>query len=328
MPLAVQYDRVGGPEVLHLREVAAVSPGPGQVRVRVTCVGINPYDFKVRRGIAPSEAPFPRGLGSDFAGVIEVVGSGASYVEDGADVRVGDEVLGWGTNTLAEQLLVDVGQITRKPKELSCAVASSLATPGLTAVAALDVLQISARDTILLSAAAGAVGLIYSQLAIARGARVIGTASSANHLLLRRLGVEPIEYGPGLADRVRALGGTVTAVQDNFGRETIEAGFELGVPATRICSIVDHAAVAQYGLASPGRYRRSAVTLGVLARQAAAGELVLAIDSEYPLVRVVEAFTHLESRHLRGKVVVAAKSVGGGGPAVGIGAGRGHRQDR
>jgi len=305
MPLAVQYAQTGGPDVLHLRLVDTVPPKNGQLQIRVATVGINPYDFKVRQGIAPSDSPFPRGLGSDFAGVVEAVGADASY-ENGSDVRVGDEVLGWATNSLAAQLVVAAGQVTRRPPALSWSVAGSLATPGLTAVASLDTLHISADDTILLSAAAGAVGLIYAQLAVARGARVIGTASSANHQLLRRLGVEPIEYGPGLVDRVRSLADEVTAVQDNFGRETILAGLELGVPPNRICSIVDHAAIAEFGLASPGRYQRSAVTLAGLAEQAAGGQIELPIAAEYPIDRIVEAFNHLETRHLAGKIVVTA----------------------
>ncbi len=309
MPLAVEYDRLGGPEVLHLSQVQDAVPAPGEMVVRVAAVGINPFDFKVRTGFAPSDAPFPRRLGSDFTGTVVGVGAEARFGEDlpyaaGNPIQVGDTVLGWTTGALAEMVTVPADQVAPKPAGLSSQVAGSLATPGLTAIAALDLLDIGAEDTVLVSAAAGGVGLIYSQLAVSRGARVIGTASTKHHDLLRRLGVEPVTYGVGLVDRVRAMTDRPTAVQDNFGRETIDAALELGVPAPRICTIVDHAAAAELGLASPGRYRRSAATLARLADSVANGDLYLPIQAQYPLDEVVQAFQHLESRHLGGKIVV------------------------
>lgn len=306
MPHAVQFTKFGGPEVLHLVDVPDKHPSAGEVRLRVKAVGLNPFDSKRRSGLAPMQVLFPAGSCSDLAGIVDEVGEGASYV-DGTPVAVGDEVLGWSSDYhgLAEQAVVPASHVTLRPAALAWEQAGGLMTAGLTADAAITTLDIGAADTVLLSAAAGAVGQLYAQLAVQRGAAVIGTASVANHEFLRSLGAIPVAYGPGLADRVRTAAPTaITAVQDNVGRETIDAGLELGVPANRICSIVDHTAVAELGLASPGRYERSAATLGRLAASVADGTLQLAIQRVFPVTEYREAFGLLETRHLRGKVVV------------------------
>ncbi len=306
MPRAVLYDRFGTAEVLEIKHIPEVHATEGRARVAVVAVGLNPFDFKMRSGAIPIGDPrFPRGLGGDFAGVIDEVGEGASYW-DGAPVKPGDEVLGWSdAGTLREQLVVPTAQLARKPAALSWHVAASLSGPAQTADAALKALAIGPSDTVLLSAAAGGVGFVYAQLARARGASVIGTASPGNFDALERIGVVPTTYGPELADRVRALApGGITAVQDNFGRETIDAGFALGLTADRICTIVDHEAVTELGLASPGRYARSAERLEGFARLAAEGGLQLPIQSVFALAQVREAFELLEGRHLSGKVVV------------------------
>src|SRR5690606_5371946 len=142
--------------------------------------GLNPFDSKARSGKASVPMPLPRGIGTDFAGVVTRVADGASYA-DVTPVSIGDEVLGWGFGSLREHFAVPAAQLARKPEGLSWAVAGSLSTPGQTAVASLQVLNPGPADTVLVSAAAGAVGFLYCQLAVAAGARVIGTASHGNH---------------------------------------------------------------------------------------------------------------------------------------------------
>ncbi|MEN9751820.1 MAG: hypothetical protein RLZZ600_867, partial [Actinomycetota bacterium] len=162
-----------------------------------------------------------------------------------------------------------------------------------------------AGDTVVVGAAAGAVGIVYCQLAIASGARVIGTASAGNHEFLRSLGVEPVEYGEGLAARLQELTPDgITFVQDNWGREFIDVALSIGVPADKICTIVDHKATAELGLSNPGRYERSPLVLGDIATKIAAGDIVLPIERVFPLSQFREAFELLESRHLRGKIIL------------------------
>ena len=140
---------------------------------------------------------------------------------------------------------------------------------------------------------------------MAAGARVIGTASEANHAFLREIDVEPVTYGAGLADRLRALTPEgIAFVQDNWGREFIDVALEIGVPANKVCTIVDHGATAELGLANPGRYERSAAKLGRLAQKVAAGEIVLPIERTFALNQYREAFELLEARHVRGKIVL------------------------
>lgn len=302
MARVVQFDEFGGPEVLHVREREDPLPAPGEVRVHMRAVGLNPFDAKARSGRIPFIRPtFPLGLGSDFAGVVDAVGSGAPFA-------VGDEVAGWSdSGALADRIVVPAGNLAIKPAAVSWEVAASLSAPAQTAHHCLETLSIGAGDTVLLSAAAGAVGMIYAQRAIARGAVVIGTASATNAARLRSISVIPTTYGPGLADRVRLLApGGITAAQDNAGRETIDAALELGLPPARICSIVDHGAVAELGLASPGRYVRSSAVVAEFLALIAQGDLRLDIEAVFPLPRVREAFETLESPHRSGKVVIVA----------------------
>ncbi|WP_228373022.1 NADP-dependent oxidoreductase [Demequina maris] len=305
MQRAVLFDETGGPDVLCVAEVPVPKPGPDGVVVEVRAVGINPYDAKARSGLIPLDTPFPRSLGGDFAGVVSAAGADARYW-DGTPVVPGDEVLGWGAGTLREHLAVPSSHLARKPAGVPFEVAGSLSTPGQTANAAMGVLEPGEGDVVLVSAAAGAVGFLFCQLALAAGAAVVGTAGPGNHARLRGIGVVPVEYGPGLVDRVRAAAPRgITAVQDNFGREAIDAGLALGVAPDRICAIADRAAVAELGLRSPGRYERRADVLDRLARMVADGGLVLPVQAVLPLERVAEAFSLLETRHLHGKVVVA-----------------------
>lgn len=301
---SIRYNEVGGPEVLYVTEEATPEPNEGRVVVAVRAVGLNPFDGKVRAGLIPMTSAFPRGLGGDFSGVVVATGDNAVYF-DGAPVAVGDEVLGWGVSTLREAIRIPAASLARKPASVSFAVAGSLSTPGQTANASFDVLNPGHGDTILVSAAAGAVGFIYSQLAVAAGARVIGTASAANHDRLRAVGIEPTEYGAGLAERVRALAlKGLTGVQDNAGGETIDVALELGVPPERICEIVDHEATERLSLATPGQVARRADVLQRLVDLVADGELHLEIQQEFSFDEVAAAFTLLEGRHLSGKVVV------------------------
>ena len=305
MPRAVVYNRQGGPEVLELVEADTVYPESGQVSIEVKAAGLNPFDFKLRSGIIPMPVEFPRGIGTDFAGVVTGVSASATYA-DGRPIHIGDEVLGWSDGgTMRDQLVVPTANVARKPAGLSWELAGSLATAVLTADASIALMNPQAGDTVVVSAAAGAVGLVYCQLAINAGARVIGTASAANHDYLSALGVEPLNYGAGLVERLHAVTPNgVTFAQDNWGREFIDDMLEYGLAPEKICTIVDHKATAELGLSNPGRYERSTATLESLAQQFASIDLVLPIERAFPLTEFREAFELLESRHLRGKVVL------------------------
>lgn len=305
VPKAVQYTEPGDVSVLSVVDVLDQPLVDGQVRVEVVAAGINPFDFKMRMGVVPMPLPFPRCTGNDFAGRVIEVGPGASY-EDGSAVTVGDGVLGFTMqDALREHVTVPASNLAIKPNGISWEQAGSLATPGLTAQACIDFMQPGPSDIVFLSAAAGSVGALYAQIAITRGARVIGSASSSNADYLRSLGVIPVDYEGDLAKQVaqHAPNG-VTMMQDNWGREAIDFGLALGLKPEKICTIVDHAATAQLGLSNPGQYARKPSTLRALAEQIAEGSLSFPIEHTYSLADVQQAFTQLETRHGRGKIVI------------------------
>jgi NADPH:quinone reductase-like Zn-dependent oxidoreductase len=147
--------------------------------------------------------------------------------------------------------------------------------------------------------------VLAAQLVVRAGATVIGTASEENHEFLESLGVIPVAYGDGLADRVRDVldDDRVTAVLDNHGPETIEAALELGVPIERVNSIAVFGPEAR-GAQNVGGRAATNDDLAELADLLAENELVLPIDSIYPIERTVEAYGRLEGGHVRGKIVI------------------------
>ena len=197
---AVLFNEYGGPDVLHVGEVAEPHAGAGQVRVAVRAVGVNPIDWKVRSGAMAQfiRVEFPSVPGEEAAGVVDEVGDGVD------DVAVGDEVFGLAVGGGAAEYAL-LGHYAAKPAGLSWAEAAGLPAAAETAVRALDLLGVVADQTVLVNGAAGGVGSAAVQFARARGARVIGTASEANHEFLRTLGAEPTTYGEGMVDRVRQL---------------------------------------------------------------------------------------------------------------------------
>lgn len=296
------YNEAGGPDVLFVSEVEEPSPAAGKVLIAVEAAGLNPYDAKARSGVIPSDAPFPRRIGGDFAGSVIAVGEGAAYT-DGSPVSVGDAVMGRAAGAVAEQVVARTAEIAPRPDALAVEVAGGLHVAGLTAVSCLATVPVGDGDVVLVGGASGAVGLVASQLAIARGARVIGSASVANHDFLRSLGVEPVEYGEGLADRVRELG-EITAVMDCHGRDALDTGIDLGVPVDRMVAIAAYAALDELGVHNVERAARTPENLRALAEDIAAGKIVFPVVATYPLDEVVEAFQALESSHEPGKIVI------------------------
>lgn len=291
---SVRFDTYGAPGVLHLIDREVPAPGEGKVRVRVRAAGINPADSKSRGGAW--EPKLPSGIGREFAGEIESLGAGVT------EWSIGDEAFGFAaTGALAELVVTSATNLARKPADLDWIVAGGLALAGLTAFNTVRSQHLGPDDTVLVSAASGGVGVLAAQLARRTGARVIGTASPANHDFLRSLDIEPVAYGTGLVDALRPLG-PVTVVLDNNGPATVEAGLALGVSPDRINSIATDA--AEYGIRSVGRGDVDVAALAELARLVVAGELVVPIDATFALDEVVAAFEKLDGGHARGKIVI------------------------
>ena len=301
---AVVFEDFGGPEVLHLAEVETPEPGPKRVRIRVRAAGVNPVDFKIRSGLMRPTLPakLPAIPGSEAAGVVEEVGA---EVEG---ISVGDEVFGWTRGgAYCEQAILTTCAV--KPADVSFIDAVALPVTGETAERVLRLLEVKAGETLLIHGAAGAVGTMAVQLAVARGAKVIGTAGASNQEYVASLGGIPTLYGDGLVERVRALAPAgIDAVFDVAGRGALEDSVELrGGTTERIVTIADYQGAEKLGIVfsgGPGSSVASRELLEDLVGQVARGELKVAIGATYPLAEAAEAQRVSEAGHGRGKLVL------------------------
>ncbi|WP_437331752.1 NADP-dependent oxidoreductase [Sorangium sp. So ce394] len=302
---AVRLDSFGGPEVLEIREVPAPQAGPGQVRVRVTAAGLNPMDWFMTAD-ADTAARFglslPAGFGTDYAGVVDQVGDGVT------GFAPGDRVFGGAlSRAVADFVVVDptggiaANEAHHTPDGVDDRTAATLTIAGRTASAALAVVELGPDDTVLIGGAAGGVGVFVVQMARIAGARVIGTGSATSADFLRALGAEPVAYGGGLADRVRAVAPRgITAAIDLHGTETAHAARALGVPDTRITTIaaqVDGITPANGANAAPGALEK-------LAGLIATGRLRVPIAASFPVEQIRAAVELQAGRHVKGKVVI------------------------
>ncbi|WP_329205123.1 NADP-dependent oxidoreductase [Streptomyces sp. NBC_01696] len=304
---AISYSRYGSADVLEYGERPDPKVGPDSVLVKVRAAAVNPVDWKAREGYlqAGLEAVFPVIPGWDVSGV--VVQPGAAVDE----FAVGDEVIGYvredflSRGTFAEYVAAPVRTLARKPLSLSFEEAAGLPLCGLTAHQVLHgVLGVQEGETVLVHAAAGGVGSLGVQLARHAGCRVIGTAGPRNHDYVRRLGGEPVEYGEGLAARLRELVPEgFDAAFDTVGGEALRISAETLAPGGRLASIAD-AEVFSYG----GRYafvRPDATDLAHLAGLAEQGIVSVHVDRVFPLEAAADAYRLNQEGRTRGKIVVS-----------------------
>ena len=313
---AVRFAGTGPSSVLRVTaDVPEPHAGPGTIRIAVVAAGVNAWDWKVRSGAAGVPVTAPRIPGGDAAGVVDEIGAGVT------GVAVGDEVFGVATTGATAQFAV-LAHWADKPAGLSFAAAAGLPTPAETAVRALDALGIGVPPagaavprTLLISGAAGGVGLTAAQFARERGARVIGTASPARHELLRRLGVTPTAYGDGLVARVRALAPDgVDRALDAAGHGVVPALVELTGDAAHVVSIADFS--AHGARTTDGGEGRAWHALGEAAALIAAGRLELPVAAVFPMSEAGAAHDLSESGHAGGRVVILVAGPGAEDPAA------------
>jgi NADPH:quinone reductase-like Zn-dependent oxidoreductase len=295
---AIQYRRFGGPDVLELVEVPDPQPGPGQVRVAVRAVGVNPIDWKMRSGMMGGE--LPQTTGREAAGVVDAIGEG---IEDAAP---GDRVFGFVTGGGAAELavLTDYAPI---PDSLDFAGAAALPVAVETATRTLDLLRVGHDTILLINGAAGAVGSSAVQLARLRGARVIGTASPHNHEYLRSLGAEATTYGDGLIDRVREIApGGVDAALDAAGGGALPALVELAGDPKQVVTIADYAGAQETGARFSGGMGTERAIHGLrhIGELIESGEFSLPVAQTFPLEKAGDAHELSEEGHVRGKLVL------------------------
>lgn len=301
---AITYERFGGPDVLRLTDQPLPKVGPGEVLVRVRSAAVNPVDWKLMSGALDPlmVSSFPVIPGWDVAGVVEAVGI------DVPEYAPGDEVIGYvrkdvvAGGTYADYVCAPVRTLARRPTALDWDQAAGLPLAGLTAHQVLERLGTGPGTTVLLHGGAGGVGQAGIQLARRAGARVIATASPANHDLLRSLGAEPVAYGEGLVDRVRALAPSGVDVVADF------VGGVLDVTTAVLAEDGRHASIADRGAPAAGGQwmwvRPDAADLDHLAGLADAGELSVRVARSFDLEQAIEAMEASMGGHAAGKIAI------------------------
>ena len=287
---AITYAQYGDPDNLTLTDVPEPKVGPAEVLIRVRSAAVNPVDWKVAAGglDALMHTVFPVIPGWDVSGVVERVGL------DTPEFVPGDEVIAYARKdyvhggTFAEFVTVPVRAVARKPRALDWDQAAGLPLAGLSAYQLLSRLGVAKGETVLVHAAAGA--------------RVIGTASEANHEVLRGFGAEPVEYGEGLVDRVREIAPDGVDVVVDFVGGVLDTTLAVLKDGGRHGSIVDGEVADQGGLYA--WVRPNAVDLQNLADLADQGLLSVPVAQVFPLEKAAEAFRVSQGGHVRGKIAI------------------------
>ncbi len=301
---AARFSEYGDFDAISIEQVPAPEPGEGEVSLRVRAAGVNPIDWKLLHGLYAGGQALaePRGLGVDVAGVVEKTGPGVE------GLAPGQELLGQPTTaSYAEVALSRPELLVEKPAGVPWEVAGSLGVIVGTAYATLDRLAPQAGETLLLAGASGMVGQIATQLAVARGVKVIGTAGEDKLASVRELGAVAVPYGEGLAERLRAAAPDgADAGLDASGHGELAALLEvLGAPQ-RLLTIADAAGARELGVAfhAGGGGELTIPALREVLPLIEEGRMSVPIAGVYELDRAAEALSESEHGHPAGKLVI------------------------
>lgn len=321
---AVQFDRAGGPEVIRVVDSPIPTPEPGEARVRVEACGLNFSDIMIRQGRYVMEVPFPYRVGREFSGKIDAVGDGV------AALKKNDTVFGLSFNggAMAEYVVVDAGSVNAVPPGVPPAEAAALQIQGINALFCVeDYGHVQKGETVVVHSAAGGVGGLVVQIAVARGARVIGTTSKDEKLqAILELGAEALNYTKGdwVAEVKRLTAGRgADVIIDGIGGEVfrrsvfeatahggrviisgVSSGEEVSLTNFQISAA--HRTLVGVSVPSffPGHVDRIVSAMSRLFSLVAQGLLRVRIGHTIPLANAVEAFRLMEERRNTGKVVV------------------------
>jgi NADPH:quinone reductase-like Zn-dependent oxidoreductase len=304
----IQYHRYGGPEELHLEEVKLPEPDQGQVRVRVKAAGVNPMDWGIRRGKIRmlTGRQFPRGLGHDFAGVVEAVGPGSTRL------KIGDEVFSATgmkqAGAFAEVLIADEKHVLLKPASLSFEQAAALTIVSVTAWTALiDRAKLRAGQSVFIGGCLGGVGRAAVQIALMHGATVSGSCSKDQREEAVALGVrEVVDYRNFDVTPYKGRFDIVLDTPAAFSMSQSGAMLKRGGHAVYIDGISLKMLLC---LLSPRHLSVIAnpkpETMAGILRAAEQGKLVPKIGLVVPLSDAIPAITKLETTRLpKGKLVI------------------------
>ncbi|MGH3262563.1 MAG: NADP-dependent oxidoreductase [Trebonia sp.] len=307
----IQYHRYGGPEQMKLEPFSAPTPGKGEVRVQVRAAAVNALDWKIRNGDMKimTGRRFPRGLGHDFAGIVDAAGDGVS------DYRIGDEVFGTASikaaGAFADVIVVPTKLIAKKPVGVSFEQAAAMGIIGMTASQALITNgKLSAGQSVFINGCLGGVGRIATQIAVRQGIKVAGSCRTSRREDAERLGVSPVvdfDFDPeGYRGRFDLVFDTAGALSYTAARTLLKPGGQIidinATPAKILRS------------AFPGPYRMQFTKtdtddLTTIADAVQAGKLDLQIARSVPLTAAIDALTELETHNTLkgGKLVITAQ---------------------
>jgi NADPH:quinone reductase-like Zn-dependent oxidoreductase len=293
-----QFNRFGGPEVLEIVDLPDPHPGAGEIRIKVRAAGINASDWKKRQGLMDQE--LPQTLGYEAAGIVDEIG------EDVSGISVGDRVFGASPYGAAQAELAVLSYWAPIPDSLDYATAAAIPAAAETAARSLDQLGVRAGSIVLINGASGSVGTAAVQLAVARGARVIGTGSPGTHEALRSLGAEPVAYGEGMSDRIMAIVASgVDVALDVAGNGVLPELVKLAAGPEHVITVADFLGAKQTGVRfSRGDAGRATYALADVARMAASGQFFITVGQTFPLAEVAEAHRVGEAGTIRGKLVL------------------------
>ncbi|MEQ4566579.1 NADP-dependent oxidoreductase [Paenarthrobacter sp. CAP02] len=301
---AITYSEYGNPDVLELTDQPMPKVGPGMVLVKIKATSVNPVDWKIMGGhLDPlMDIQFPAIPGWDVAGIVESVGI------DAHQFQPGDEVISYARKdyvhggSFAEYIALPERLLARKPTTLDWNESAGLPLTGLTAFQVLNRLDVRSGETLLIHGGSGGVGSLAIQIAASRGIKVIATASEKNHGFLRSLGAEPIAYGEGLAERVKAMEPDGVDVVADFVGGNLKATLAVLKEGGRHASIAD-GEVEQHG----GTWMwvtPVGAELQELSELVDQHKLKVEVAQTFPLAQSAEAFRLNMEGHTRGKVVV------------------------
>lgn len=300
---AVRIHEFGGPEVLKYEDIPEPHPGPDEIRVKVIAAGVNPIDWKMRRGLI-GEMPFPLTMGLDVAGIVDTVGEGEVFFQSGEEIFAKVSI---GQGGYAEYTVVNSTQAARKPESIEFIESAAIPTAGLAAWQSLfDIAGLEKGQSIFVHGAAGGVGTFAVQFARWKGAYVIGTASGGNAQFLKSIGAdEVIDYRN---QRFEDLVGNLDVVLDTVGGDTFERSWEVLKPGGFLVSTV-----ASIPEGVPEKHGVRAKTLMTRSNGKELAQIATIIDEQQikpivttvlPLKKARKAHEMSESRHTRGKIVL------------------------
>ena len=298
---AVSFNRYGGTEVLEIVDTPVPIPKSTEVLIKVKAAGLNPGEIAIREGYLEHlfHTEFPCGGGTDFAGIVTAVGP------EVATFKPGDEVAGYTLNRAshAEYVAVSEDNLVIKPDNVPWEVGGSLFVAGVTGYAAVEAVGVKAGDTVIVSGAAGGVGLVATQLALLRGARVIGIANKRCAEWLLDHGIIPIDYHGDIKRQIAARTHKIDSFIDTVGNGYVELAVGLGVDLDKINTCIDFAAARKYKVKSAGSAAGGTKILQELIGLIADGKIDIPIAKSYSLDHVQQAYSYLASKHTIGKVV-------------------------